>query len=78
MIKNDHESCGTFWEYNSKPFFEEKHAYFYERYCNDLSKHSYPPHWEYYRMIPIEEHNKLNVKFNMFKRDTFNELKKGG
>lgn len=73
--QKNYENFGTFWEYKS---FQNTYAYFYERSYDELVKSSYPPHWEYYRIISKEEsHAKLKIKFKLFQKTSFTDLKKG-
>jgi hypothetical protein len=66
---------GTFWEY--KQIFEEPHASFFERDEDDVMvKHSYPPHYEYYRILSLEEIHAKRIKFNIFEKTHYDDLKK--
>lgn len=69
-------TIGTFWEY--KQIFKEPHASFFERDEDDVMvKHSYPPHYEYYRILSLEEIHAKKVKFNIFEKTHYDDLKNG-
>jgi hypothetical protein len=74
QIKHDIISTGTFWEY--KQLFKEPHASFFERDNDVMVKHSYPPHYEYYRILSLEELHAKKVKFNIFEKTHYDDLKK--
>lgn len=69
-------TIGTFWEYTQ--IFKEPHASFFERdEDNVMVKYSYPPHYEYYRILSLEEIHAERVKFNIFEKTHYNDLKDG-
>lgn len=74
QIKHDIISTGIFWEY--KQLFKEPYASFFERDEDVMVKHSYPPHYEYYRILSLEELHAKKVKFNIFEKTYYDDLKK--
>ena len=74
QIKHDIITIGTFWEYNQ--IFKEPHASFFERDDDIMVKHYYPPYYEYYRILSLEELHAKKVKFNIFEKTQFDDLKK--
>lgn len=75
QISNDIITTGTFWEY--KQIFKEPHASFFERDEDDIMvKHSYPPDCKYYRILSLEEIHAKRVKFNIFEKTHYDDLKK--
>jgi len=76
QIKNGIITIGTFWEY--KQIFEETYACFFQRDKDDIMvKYSYPSHYEYYRILTLEEIHDKTVKFNIFEKTHYDDLKKG-
>lgn len=61
---------GTFWEY--KQLNDQHLACFFEKDMN----YSYPSHYDYYRILSIEEIH-AKIKFNVVKKIHYNDLKKG-
>ncbi len=75
QIRNDIITTGTFWEY--KQIFKEPHASFFERDEDDVMvKHSYPCNYEYYRILSLEEIHAKRVKFDIFEKTHYDDLKK--
>lgn len=75
QIRNNN-TTGTFCGY--KQIFKEPHASFFERDDDDVMvKHSYPPHYEYYRFLSNEEIYAKRVKFNIFEKTNYDDLKNG-
>lgn len=42
-----------------------------------MVKHSYPPHYEYYKILSLEEIHAKRIKFNIFEKTHYDDLKNG-